>query len=209
MSIIAKEEASFTKFVIPAGQYPARCVRVLDIGTHLGGPPGQEPKLQRKLRLTWEIPDVLVPRDDRDDYPAQITQTYTLSLHEKATLRALLASWRGRDFTPEELKGFDIAKLLGAKCLINIVVDAGKAKAKGNLPGQQPVTPLPSDRVVRETDTPLEEWSVENGKDATYEAFPDWLKATLAECKEWTSSAPVSTPAAPAAGAPDDDDMPF
>lgn len=50
-----------------------------------------------------------------------INKKYTLSLHEKAILRQHLESWRGKKFTPEELEGFDLEKLIGVNSQIQIV----------------------------------------------------------------------------------------
>jgi hypothetical protein len=73
----------------------------------------------------WELPEELMD----DGKPFVISKFYTNSLNEKATLRADLMSWRGRDFTSEELRGFDLQSILGAPCLINVVHDENK-KAK-------------------------------------------------------------------------------
>jgi hypothetical protein len=49
-----------------------------------------------------------------------IGSKFTLSLHEKASLRKILQSWRGKAFTPEELKKFDVTTILGKPCLITV-----------------------------------------------------------------------------------------
>lgn len=48
----------------------------------------------------------------------QVRATFTNSLHKRAKLRDVLKTWRGRDFTGEELKGFDLSKLVGVTCRI-------------------------------------------------------------------------------------------
>jgi hypothetical protein len=50
-----------------------------------------------------------------------LSKRYTASLHEKANLRIDLKNWRSKDFTAEELKGFDLERLLGANCQINVI----------------------------------------------------------------------------------------
>jgi hypothetical protein len=49
-----------------------------------------------------------------------VNEFFTKSLSPKGRLRPALESWRGRPFTKEELSGFDIEKLVGANCLLNI-----------------------------------------------------------------------------------------
>lgn len=98
----------------PDGVHQAVCVDVVDLGildvTWQG-----VTKQQRKVNVAWQI------NEDRDDgKPYLVFKRYTLSLHEKAGLRKDLESWRGRKFTRDEELGFDIEKLLGVNCLLNI-----------------------------------------------------------------------------------------
>lgn len=112
--------AAFTP--CPAGSYLARCVRLIDLGTQTTDFQG-ETKTARKVLLAFEVLDDETRRDDGQ--PFVLAKRYTASLHEKSALRKDLASWRGRDFTPDELKGFDLAAVLGKDCFIS-VVDATK-----------------------------------------------------------------------------------
>lgn len=136
---------------VPAGSYVATCVRVIDQGTQTSNYQGQE-KSARKLLITWEIPEVEMSDQNGDPKPALISSGYTASLHEKASLRAVLQSWRGRAFTADELKGFDLKNVLGAPCMVNVVhtekdgntyanVAAVMALPKG-MPKPTPVHPL-------------------------------------------------------------------
>ena len=62
--------------------------------------------------MTWEDKDM----------PRAFVQTLTLSLHKKAKLRSILESWRGKSFSESDLKdGFDLSKLLGQPCQIQII----------------------------------------------------------------------------------------
>jgi len=73
--------------------------------------------------------------------PLTISKSYTVSLHEKAGLRKDLAAWRGRDFTDEEAKGFDVSKLIGAYCMVNVTTSESNGKTYSNVAG---LTPLPA-----------------------------------------------------------------
>tara|TARA_R110002020_G_scaffold49241_1_gene140287 strand:- start:1526 stop:1996 length:471 start_codon:yes stop_codon:yes gene_type:complete len=54
---------------------------------------------------------------------------YTLSLNEKAALYKDLCAWRKKQFTDEELKGFDLTNVLGVTCDIDIgETKTGKSK---------------------------------------------------------------------------------
>lgn len=132
MAIIATEGTKFTP--APAGVHQAVCVDVIDMGvlevTYAG-----ETKKKHKVRVAWQI-DALM-EDGKTPFLAQ--KRYTLSLHEKAGLRKDLESWRGRAFTAEELKGFDLEKLLGANCQLNIVHEAKNGTVYANIMAVMPL----------------------------------------------------------------------
>ena len=122
MGLTASERGSSQEpfAMVPEGQYIARCYRILDLGTQTTT--GQfGTKEQHKVMISWELLDDKVFMED--GRPFAISQFYTVSLHEKAKLRADLESWRGRKFTIEELTAFDLAGVLGAYCQIQVVHD--------------------------------------------------------------------------------------
>jgi len=96
----------------PEGLHAAVCVDVVDLGTVDGiyGP-------KEKVRLYWQIED-LSPDDNK---PFLLAKQYTKSLHEKSALRKDLETWRGRKFTQTELDAFDLEKLLGVSCQLQVV----------------------------------------------------------------------------------------
>lgn len=114
MAIVAKETGgSFTP--APEGTHAAVCVDIVDLGM-LEVSFNNKTKHQHKIRVSWQIAE-----DREDGKPFLVSKRYTLSLHEKAALRKDLESWRGRSFTPEELRGFDVETVLGHGCLINVI----------------------------------------------------------------------------------------
>jgi hypothetical protein len=98
MSLTITETTSVNYTPCPAGTYPARCILVADLGTQETDYQG-ETKHAHKVLLQFEICDDEIRRDDGEAFI--LSKRYTASLHEKASLRKDLASWRGRDFTPE------------------------------------------------------------------------------------------------------------
>jgi hypothetical protein len=90
----------------PEGLHQASCVDIIDLGM-VDGPFGRKPK----CRVVFEL-DKLAD----NGRPFTISKTYTLSLYEKSTLHKDLRAWRGRPFSPEELKGFDLERLIGVPC---------------------------------------------------------------------------------------------
>lgn len=122
MSIIVKETGGDFQRPEP-GMYQAVCSNVYDLGMQ----PGYQGVITHKLVVLWELEETI----KTGEYAGKrftIAKFYTASLNEKATLRADLVSWRGRDFTAEELKAFDVEKVIGANCYLNIIE---KAKTDG------------------------------------------------------------------------------
>lgn len=106
---------------IPAGNYIARCYQMIELGTITEFVINKTVTL-KKVRIGWELPTELKVFDPaKGEQPLAISKEYTLSMHEKSNLRKDLKSWRGRDFTEDEAKAFDITKLIGAPCMLNII----------------------------------------------------------------------------------------
>ena len=114
---------------VPTGVHNARCVRVIDLGTQRNDYGGNI-TYKRQVLIIWEVPDQI-----SNDVPMTISKFYTLSLHEKSNLGMDLVSWRGRPFTEQEKQGFDITKLIGVPCQINVMHnDSGKEKISSVMP---------------------------------------------------------------------------
>lgn len=98
---------------LPTGLQPAICIAYYDLGLQKG----YMDKVQHKLVILWE----LEARRETDGEHFLATKKYTACLEERATLTADLQSWRGLAFTPEELQGFDLDKILIKPCQLNLV----------------------------------------------------------------------------------------
>lgn len=112
--LVSAGDSNFTP--CPAGLHQAVCVDVVDLGvleTAFG------PK--HKISVRWQTAETM-----SDGRPFLVSKRYTASLHEKSVLRHDLESWRGRPFTGEELRGFDVEKLVTANCQLVVVHKAGE-----------------------------------------------------------------------------------
>ena len=201
----------------PEGNHLARCYRIVDLGTQEGSYMGQ-PKLSRELQVTWEIyaadehgEAVAMP----DGRPYSTTKTYTASLSEKANLRKDLKAWRGQDFTPDELKAFDVSKLLGAACMLNIVHTAKGDKVYANVASISPVPAAMRKMMPKPVNTPVL-FSVDDPDMEVMESFHARLQEKIKASVEWRNQRGGAQHAK--AGPPeytygdvadDDDDIPF
>lgn len=147
MGFIASDAGNGGNFKrVPAGVHIGRCYSLIDLGTQTtNGQYGE--KQQHKIRVGWELfgedenGQPLTVEVDGVEMPMTISKNYTVSLHEKAGLRKDLAAWRGRDFTEEEAKAFDVSKLIGAYCMVNVTTSENNGKTYSNVGG---LTPLPA-----------------------------------------------------------------
>ena len=115
MALKISEQSGGSDFEqLAKGQYNATCYRVIDIGTHNETYEGETSK-KHSVLLQWELEKQMA-----DGRPYSVTAQYNLSLHEKAKLRQHLTSWRQKQFTDEELAGFDLTNVLGLTCKLDI-----------------------------------------------------------------------------------------
>ena len=201
LTISENQTASFE--LPPAGPTAARCCRLIDLGTQQGAYQG-ETKWQRKILLTWELAELR-----NDGTPFQVSRRFGLSLHEKSSLRAFLEAWRGKAFTVKELLGFDLRRLAGAPCLLNLVHAERAGKQYANiasispLPRQMTAPTLSAAPVVFDIDDP-----------DTHPALlvlSESLQATIEQSPEWQARAGGEAQREPAGEASADltDDIPF
>jgi len=205
----------------PSGMHLARCYRIIDLGTQKSEYMGQT-KYLHKVMLGWEIHgmhDDGTPIKMQDGRPFAIFKNYTLSWSEKANLRLDLQSWRGKPFSQEEMRKFDLKNVLGAWCMLNVIERPGKTDNKmyTNVAG---VTPVPA--MIKQNGLPTavnknELFNIGEPDMEMYNSFSDNLKAKIASSPEWQklsggSQAPAqqASSQAPAdAGGIEDDDIPF
>lgn len=126
MAIMAKAGASSGP-PAPAGTHAAICVDVVDLGLITSDYAGKE-KTQHKIYISWQIDE-----DRQDGKPFLVSKRYTLSLHEKAGLRKDLQAWRGREFTQEELAGFDVESVIGAPALLSVIHNTKDGQTYANV----------------------------------------------------------------------------
>ncbi|WP_210238383.1 hypothetical protein, partial [Mesorhizobium sp. M1C.F.Ca.ET.188.01.1.1] len=96
-----------------------------------------------------------------------------------------LEGWRGRPFTEDELKGFDIVNLLGKPCLLDI---AQKAKLNGGTKSYvQSIKRWPSGEEPKAPYNQLLQFSLEEGdyRPEVYEGLTSWLKEKIALSPQW------------------------
>ena len=205
--ILTENQTTYTP--CPPGSYLARCVRLIDCGTQKTDFQG-EVKTARKIAVSFEVLDDEARMTDGRNF--MLSKRYTASLHEKAGLRKDLASWRGRDFTPDELKGFDLVNVLGKLAFIS-VVEATKPDGKTYTNLASLMKP-PKGMVAPESaaSEPLLHWDMSAAQPdwTVFDALHERLQAQIAESPEFKKLARPTDTAPAGAGDTDlDSDIPF
>lgn len=106
-------EDSGGDFTPPVGAHPAVLVALIDLGTHNEEYAGQKSS-KRKIFFVWEL-----PTEKRQDGSSHtIGKAMTLSFNEKAKMRQLLTSWRGKQFSKGE--NYNLSALLGKQAVVTV-----------------------------------------------------------------------------------------
>lgn len=128
MAILASENSSSTFTPHPAGNFASVCVDVDDLGMIEVTWQNQK-KTQHKVDIWWYCG----LQDAENDRPLLVRRRFTLSLSEKGNLRPFLENWRGKKFTAEELKGFDLEKLLNVPAFLQVGHNDSGGKTYANV----------------------------------------------------------------------------
>lgn len=186
----------------PEGTHVARCFACISLGTQHS----EKFADSFKIMLMFELPNEMVDTE-QGAKPMVISKEYSLSLGAKATLTQHLTSWRGRAFTPEEMKGFEVSNVVGAACQITI---QHKTSSTGNVRGDiTAITGLPKGMKAPDQWHPSIKYEIEDGKNEVYQSLPEWVRNKIAACEEWQPSMvkKAVAPEPPSEG--DDNEVPF
>lgn len=207
MGFIAKAGGAGQYKLVPIGSHVARCFGIVDLGTQTStGKYGT--KSEHRLLLQFEVfgedddGSPLVVERDGKQLPMTIKQQFKVSLHPKSKLRGFLASWRGRDFTEEEAKAFDVSKLVGVYGLLNVTHSSKDDRTYANI---NSISPLPKQLAVTKpagVHSPVI-FNLDEPDMDVFNEFPEWLQNTIRQAPEWAGKP------APAAVEEETDDVPF
>ena len=208
------------------GLKQAVCSHLVDLGTQetLWGD-------KRRVMLLFEFSETM-----KDGRPFMLQKEYNPTLVENSNLRADLETWRGRQFSNQELgldqsgnpdpnlAGFDLESVVGANCFINV---GDKTSKQGKIYSEiKNINPLPPEYPkIKPTGQPVPDWIQDKAKkgkaisdlEAFNQAPPPPPPPPPAPAQQAPGHAPapdmsqVSAPAQPGVPGPaiQDDDLPF
>lgn len=192
---------------VPAGSHVARCFGVISLGTQ------QSPMYAAsfKVQLMFEVPAETIEVNGVKT-PMTISKEYSLFLSEKANLRHDLQSWRGRDFTPKELEGFEVTKVLGQPCMLSIIHKTSAKKT--TYAAIASISGLPKGITCPAAFHKPISYEIDDGQNETFKALPEWVQKKIMACEEWNRRAEEQAPEhepenEPEAGEAEDMQVPF
>lgn len=185
MAIFAPKPSKKNSFLIPSDSYTARCISIIDLGTQ-SIEWEKEIKLQRKIRFTFEIPDVMhVFNEEAGEQPAVVSKEFTLSMHEKGNLRPFINSWLGKQMSDAEAITFDIASLLGKDCFISIIHTEKDGNTYANIGS---ISKTPSKMVCDPPINELVEFSIEEINTPKFEKLHAFIQDKIKNSEEYKKS---------------------
>ena len=218
MALIAKESGGgggeFTP--VPQGMHLARCYRVIDLGTQESsylGTVKHLPKVMVQFEVHGEDDDgnpIVTAKGE----PMSISKNFTLSLGEMATLRKDLQTWRGREFTAEELRGFELKNVLGAWAMISVIKAMGaNGKEYTNIAAILSVPPAIKKTGMPDGHNDLKMFSIDEPDMVLFDSFSNGLREKIQKSPEWQArgNSNASAPSKASTGSINDldDDIPF
>lgn len=168
------------KVLAPAGSHVARLVSIIYIGT-LQSQFGEA----YKVRFTWELPNELHKfKEGEAEKPFVVSKKFTLSMHEKATLRKFSTGIVGRKMSDEEATVYDIDDMLGRESLITITHTESD---KGVFADVESANPLPKGMVCPSAVNKLQLLSYEKWDEELFQSLPKFIQEEISKTPEFVS----------------------
>ena len=179
MSLVAAGSTGTSFPPIEPGTYLARAYGLVDLGRQYSQ---KYDKSSPKVLIMWELPTETVEVEDRTETRV-LSKQYTCSLSDNASLRKDLESWRGRRFTDEELKGFDLRNIVGVPCQLSITNEERNGKTYSNInavvsiPKGTQVPELTKEKIIFDLD--------EEGFQEKMSLLPEWIQNRIRESETY------------------------
>lgn len=186
MALTAKVGGSAKKDMgrVEEGTHVARVVQIIDLGMQqqTDWQTGEDrtyddgnPMIKPEVFITFEFPTERIEVDG-EDKPRWLSKRYTLSMHEKSALTALI---HAIDPKGAKSKSYNISKLLDKPLMISVGStknDNAKVTGVAGVPKGLAVDPLENEARIFD----MEEFDME-----VYEALPGFLQELIQESKSF------------------------
>lgn len=176
MSLIASNEGGIEFKRLEDGVYTAVSSMLIDLGIQNNE---KFEKKQRKIIIVWNIVGEYIEIND-EKLPRVISKEYTLTLTDKSTLKKDLQAWRGRVFTAEELKGFNLINILNVPCQLQIINEEKNGKTYTSIAS---IMAMPKGMTVDKLEQTTMFDTYESETWNTFREIPKWIQEKIRKCE--------------------------
>ena len=175
MAIIVSANEGGSYKPIEDGTYVAHCYGLVDIGDVYSE---KFDKCSPKFMILWELVGAGTVNVDGNEVNRTISNSYSKSLSPKSNLRKDLRAWRGREFTEEELKAFNMANILEKPCQLQIINQTSNGKTYSNIAA---IMNLPKGMPKPEPTCKTVYWDFEDSEigDEAWQTIPGWVRSLI------------------------------
>ena len=187
MGLVAKGSGGSNFIQVPTGMHLARCYRIVDLGTQKSEYMGNVKHLH-KVMVQFEVHSEDSegnPTKTAEGKPLTINKTYTVSTAEKSSLRKDLETWRGKVFTKEEERSFELENILSQWGMLSVIETQNNGNTYTNIGTINPVPPSIKKAGLPEGFNPAKLFSIAEPDMELFESFSDNLKEKIRRSPEW------------------------
>jgi len=162
----------------PMGSHGARCIGVIELGVqknYFYKPTEDAPEKEfvKKLMIQFELNELM-----QDGRPFVVSWEGSNTLGKGSNLVGMLETWRGRVFTPEELRRFEYVNLLDKACTVTVV--HSKPNAKGGVwASVKTASPLVKGLTIPDRVNDLVDFGIGDIGTPLFTALPNFIKDNI------------------------------
>lgn len=180
-SLTAPVGGNNNRQIAPEGAHVGICYQIIDLGTSEQG--GNYPGKKRKIQFLFELPnEKAVFSEDKGEQPYYVRSVYTLSMNDKALLRRDVSAWIGKKLSDSEAAQFDVFKLLGKACMLNIV---HVTKGENSYANIMSISPLPKGIEAPKPYNDLLAYTPTQPDAAIFAKLPEFVQDKIRESDEY------------------------
>lgn len=193
MSLRLKREVKEDIAPLPAGTYMGVCIGIVDIGKQYVKAKNQKQgNYVPQCMFIFEIPSERVVVNGEDKPRWVSTRRLRVSADERSNLYKMLITWRGKNFTDEELdsagQGFDLEERAGAPAMLSLSVYEGNDGRLHN--GIEAVTGFPKGLPAPQPESEILVFDADEPDMEVFGKMPEWVQDIIRKSTQFADNAP-------------------
>lgn len=188
LNLNKQKGAGVKQDLIEVGTYPARLVRVIDLGLQARNPyKGQDKPPAYMVDLTYEMLDVfMVDKDGNEDEtkPRWISETINLN---PPSADLAISTKRAKALDPEDDHNYDLARMIGAPCMLTVVHKESKGKTYANVGNVTVMRAKDAAKAPNLVNKPVV-FDLDDPDLGTFNSFPEWIQEKIKNNLEFNGS---------------------